>query len=115
MPIWLSKPSGMRGRGCMHYKKFKLTATINHSGIINAGHYCGFIRKINKKSWLNCNDTSASKVLLEDLSNYTSKTFIYGRNGMILPGIYFLVFCEGVWLLEILLLGVTTAHIIPVL
>lgn len=96
MPIWLSKPSSMRGRGCMRYKKFKLTATINHSGTNNAGHYCGFIRKINKKSWLNCNDTSASKALLEDLSNYTSKTFIHGRNGMILPGIYFLVFCEGV-------------------
>ena len=57
-------------------RKFKLRASINHSGTINAGHYWTFIKK-NNSTWLKCNDSSVTKASFKDLSNNTSYLFIY--------------------------------------
>lgn len=57
-------------------RKFKLRATINHSGTLNAGHYWAYIRE-NNDSWLKCNDTSVSKVQFNELSNNSSYVFIF--------------------------------------
>ena len=48
---------------------FKLRATFNHSSTINTGHYWAFIRDTDNSSWLMCNDTSAAKASVKDLSN----------------------------------------------
>ena len=53
-------------------KSFKLRATINHSGTLNAGHYWAFIKDRSTDSWLKCTDQSVLKVSFSDLSNDTS-------------------------------------------
>ena len=58
-------------------RKFKLTATINHSGTLNAGHYWAFIKETGSNCWLKCNDTTVTKASLKELSNNTSYIFIY--------------------------------------
>ena len=58
-------------------RKFKLKATINHSGTINAGHYWAFIKKSNNDHWLKCNDTSITKATFKEISNNSSYIFIY--------------------------------------
>ena len=58
-------------------RSFKLRATINHSGTINAGHYWTFIKVTGSNQWLKCNDTSVTKASFKDLTNNTSYIFIY--------------------------------------
>ena len=58
-------------------RRFKLKASINHSGTINAGHYWTFIKKTNNGPWLKCNDTVISNARFKELSNNTSYLFIY--------------------------------------
>ena len=58
-------------------RRFKLKATINHSGTINAGHYWAFVKDNNSDRSLKCNDTSVSKATFKDLSNNSSYIFIY--------------------------------------
>ena len=57
-------------------RSFKLKATINHSGTLNAGHYWAYVREENN-CWLKCNDTSVSKVQFKELSNNSSYLFIF--------------------------------------
>ena len=57
-------------------RKFKLKATINHSGTLNAGHYWAFV-KASDNSWLKCNDISVTKAAFKDLTNNSSYIFIY--------------------------------------
>ena len=57
-------------------RKFKLKATINHSGTLNAGHYWAYVRE-DDNCWLKCNDTSVSKVKFQEISNNSSYLFIY--------------------------------------
>ena len=61
-------------------RKFRLKASINHSGTIHAGHYWTFIKKANNSTWLKCNDTIISKARFKDLSNNTSYLYIYSSN-----------------------------------
>ena len=58
-------------------KVFKLKASINHCGTIDAGHYWAFIREETSNSWLKCNDTSIIKVNFKDLSNDSSYMLVY--------------------------------------
>ena len=39
-------------------KPYRLVATINHSGKLNAGHYTATIRESGSESWFSCNDRS---------------------------------------------------------
>ena len=57
-------------------RKFRLKASINHSGTINAGHYWTFIKKSNN-TWLKCNDSLVTKASFKNLSNNTSYLFLY--------------------------------------
>ena len=61
-------------------RKFKLRATINHSGTISAGHYWAFIKESSNNQWLKCNDTTVTKATFKDVSNNTSYIFIYSDN-----------------------------------
>ena len=61
-------------------RKFKLKATINHSGTLNAGHYWAFIKDTNSSQWFKCNDTTVSKATFKDLSNNTSYILIYSHD-----------------------------------
>ena len=58
-------------------KAFKLKATINHSGTLDAGHYWAFIKDHITNSWLKCNDQSVLKVNFSALSNDTSYILVY--------------------------------------
>ena len=66
--------------------KYSLIATINHSGTLNRGHYWAFIKDLHSSTW------------------YSSRFFQI-----------FLWFCKGVLSFQTRSLGVTTAHINPVL
>ena len=52
-------------------RKFKLIATINHSGNLNRGHYTSFIKKANSTDWYFCNDAA---VILHEKFNWISKS-----------------------------------------
>ena len=58
-------------------KPFKLRASINHSGTLNAGHYWAFIKEDSSNSWLKCNDTSVIQTNFFDLQNDSSYIFVY--------------------------------------
>ena len=58
-------------------KAFKLKATINHSGTLDAGHYWAFIKDHITNSWLKCNDQSVLRVNFSALSNDTSYILVY--------------------------------------
>ena len=57
-------------------RKFRLKATISHSGTLNAGHYWAYVREGNSK-WLKCNDTSVSSVQFKELSSNSSYVLVY--------------------------------------
>ena len=58
-------------------RKFKLRASINHSGTQEAGHYWAFINDVHSDSWLKCNDSSVIPARFNDLNNYSSYLLIY--------------------------------------
>lgn len=51
--------------------KYKLVATINHSGTLAAGHYWAFIKDRNVDEWLKCDDRAVVKVKPSDINNST--------------------------------------------
>ena len=57
--------------------RYKLLATINHSGNSNTGHYWAFIKK--KNTWFQCNDSSILKVKPSALNNSSSYLLFYVR------------------------------------
>ena len=57
--------------------RYKLMATINHSGNLDAGHYWAFIKKGNL--WLKCNDSSVLSVKSSVLNNSSVYLLFYVR------------------------------------
>ncbi|XP_057310630.1 ubiquitin carboxyl-terminal hydrolase 51-like [Hydractinia symbiolongicarpus] len=51
--------------------KYKLVATINHSGTLAAGHYWAFIKDRNVDEWLKCDDRAVVKGKPSDINNST--------------------------------------------
>ena len=70
IPVWSDDDLSLN-------RKFKLRATINHSGTLNSGHYWAFIKTAGNNGWRKCNDSTISKVSFKDLSNDSSYIFIY--------------------------------------
>ncbi|XP_057308832.1 uncharacterized protein LOC130647081 [Hydractinia symbiolongicarpus] len=56
-------------------QKYALVAVINHSGILNAGHYWAHIKDRSTNSWSLCNDKAISKVDPRTLNSTT----LYGH------------------------------------
>ena len=53
--------------------KYSLLATTNHSGTLNRGHYCAFIKNIHSSSWYSCN----YKLVFDEEENYVKNTTSY--------------------------------------
>ena len=58
---------------------YSLTATINHSGFINQGHYWAVIRDTKSSNWYCCNDRLVFRVDKGYLNNKTSYILFYRR------------------------------------
>ena len=64
--------------GISFSRQFRLVATINHSGSIQAGgHYWAYINCPKARRWLMCNDAAVTKANVSDISNATSCLFFY--------------------------------------
>ena len=59
--------------------KYSLIATINHSGMLNRGHYWAFIRDLHSSSWYSCNDKLVFNVEERSLNNTTSYILFYRK------------------------------------
>ncbi|XP_057299094.1 putative ubiquitin carboxyl-terminal hydrolase 50 [Hydractinia symbiolongicarpus] len=59
--------------------QYKLTATINHSGTLAAGHYWAFIRDQGVNTWLKCDDRAVISVKPSDLDNSTVYVLIFAK------------------------------------
>ena len=58
-------------------RKFKLVATINHSGNLNNGHYWAYIEDQASSSWLHCNDRAVTQCNSNVLNNDSSYLLLY--------------------------------------
>ena len=57
--------------------KYSLIATINHSGILNRGHYWAFIKDLHSSAWYSCNDKPVFNVEENYVNNTTSYILFY--------------------------------------
>ena len=73
-PEVISIPLFTDGEVSVH-KKYRLTATINHSGNLVNGHYWTYVNR--GKSWLMCNDRAVCSVSAERLNNTSSYIYFY--------------------------------------
>ena len=67
--------------------KYFLIANINHSGILNRGHYWAFIKDLHSFSWYSCNDELVFNVEERSLNNTASYILFY-RKFWMFPRIY---------------------------
>ena len=45
-------------RDIVNYKRFRLLASVNHSGTLERGHYTALIKNITSSTWFHCNDAA---------------------------------------------------------
>ena len=57
--------------------KYSLVASINHSGMLDQGHYWAVVKDSNTGDWLSCNDKVVLTVPQHSLNNTTSYILFY--------------------------------------
>ena len=60
--------------------KYSLVASINHSGMLDQGHYWAVVKDSNTGDWLSCNDKVVVTVPQHSLNNTTSYILFYKKN-----------------------------------
>ena len=60
--------------------KYSLVASINHSGMLDQGHYWAVVKDSNTGDWLSCNDKVVLTVPNRSLNNTTSYILFYEKN-----------------------------------
>ena len=60
--------------------KYSLVASINHSGMLDQGHYWAVVKDSNTGDWLSCNDKVVLTVPQHSLNNTTSYILFYKKN-----------------------------------
>ena len=64
-------------------QKYELYGIINHSGILDSGHYYSFIKKYNKKTnkflnqWYCCNDSNVKEISIEEALTSQNAYILY--------------------------------------
>ena len=64
----------LNGDDSIKNEKYKLLATVNHTGSLDRGHYTAYIRR-QQDSWLHCND--AAVVLSEESKVNNDSSYVY--------------------------------------
>ena len=75
-PPTLRIPHGTDGE-ISFVKSYDLKAVINHSGTATSGHYWANVFDKNSGFWLKCDDTSVTKIKLEELNSSNSYLLFY--------------------------------------
>ena len=59
------------------HKKFNVTATVNHTGTLDKGHYTAYVTLSNSSSWQFCDDIAVLRSSVEKVNNTSSYICIY--------------------------------------
>ena len=59
--------------------RYKLIATVNHTGILSRGHYSAFVKDPASGGWWLCNDRAVTPARSQDLNSTTSYLFFFQR------------------------------------
>jgi len=68
---------------CDKSQKYELYAIINHSGILDSGHYYSYVKKYNRKTnkflnqWYCCNDSNVKDITIEEALTSQNAYILY--------------------------------------
>ena len=77
-PNAITIPLYADGEVSMH-RRYRLVATVNHSGTLENGHYWAYVQDTSKDTskWFLCNDRAVCPVKPEDLNNISSYIYVF--------------------------------------
>ena len=59
------------------HKEFNLIAAVNHTGILDKGHYTAYVKLSHALSWQFCNDAAVLRSFVDKVNNTSSDVYIY--------------------------------------